>query len=157
MKPGSEERAPHAATFGPARVDDVPDLVSIDSVSPQAWTAEAFLAELQRDPLTLFVLRSSGRAVAFVVARAQTPEMDIVNLAVARDARRKGMGRFLLRSLLARMARAGVRTAFLEVREGNQEARALYGSAGFRETQRRPGFYRGPSEDAVLMRLEIEP
>ena len=75
-----------------------------------------------------------------------------MNLAVARDCRRRGLGRFLLRSLLDHVAPSDVKTAFLEVREGNQEARGLYESFGFQETQRRRGFYREPVEDAVERR-----
>jgi ribosomal-protein-alanine acetyltransferase len=143
--------------FGVARADDVEALVSIDSASPQAWTPAAFLAEMDHDPKTLFVLRSGERVVAFVVARFQIPEMDIVNLAVAGDLRRRGLGRFLLRSLLDHVASSGVRTVFLEVREGNREAQGLYASLGFEPTQRRRGFYNEPTEDAMLMRLDIEP
>ena len=157
MTARADKTASGGATFGLAAETDVPALVAIDSASPQGWTAKAFSAELKNDPPTLFVLRSAGQVLAFVVARLQTPELDIVNLAVARDHRRRGRGRLLLRSLLDHAAPAGVSSVFLEVREGNQEARALYGGFGFRETQRRRGFYREPVEDAILMRLEIEP
>ena len=94
---------------------------------------------------------------AFIVARTQAPEMDIINLAVARDQRRRGLGGLLLRAALDRAASEGVRRAFLEVREGNQAARALYETLGFRQTQRRPAFYGEPVEDAILMSLDIEP
>lgn len=157
MTARSDEAANREETLGPADEIDVPSLVSIDSASPHPWTAEAFVAELKNDPPTLFVLRSAGQVVAFVVARIQIPEMDIVNLAVARDRRRRGMGRFLLRSLLDHPSSLGVTRVFLEVRDGNQEARGLYGSFGFKETQRRRAFYREPVEEAILMRLEIEP
>ncbi len=157
MTARSDQAANPGASFGAAEEADLPSLVSINSTSPHPWTAEALAAELKNDPPTLFVLKSAGPVAAFVVARIQAPEMDIVNLAVARDRRGRGLGRFLLRSLLDHVAPAGVRSVFLEVREGNHEARALYGSFGFKETQRRSGFYRGPIEDAILMRFEIEP
>ena len=143
--------------FGAAHAEDVDVLVSIGSASPQAWPPAAFLAELDHNPKTLFVLRSKERVVALVVVRFQIPEMDIVNLAVAGDVQRRGVGRSLLRSLLNHVATSGVRTVFLEVREGNRGAQGLYGSFGFKPTQRRRGFYKEPTEDAVLMRLEIEP
>jgi len=152
---GPEAGPPDAADFGPAREGDLDALVSIDRGSPQAWTRKAFAAELEHDPPTLFVLRSSGAPAAFVVTRFQVPDMDIVNLAVAPDRRGRGLGRLLLSSLLDRAASNGVQSVFLEVREGNQEARKLYGGAGFLETQRRPGFYREPREDAILMRLAM--
>ena len=143
------------ATFGPAREGDLAALVAIDSESSQPWSAVAFAAELQGGAPTVFVLRFSGPAIAFVVVRFHVPEMDIVNLVVDGRHRQTGLGRFLLRSVLDHGARLGVETVFLEVREGNRAARDLYASLGFRETQKRPAFYNRPVEDAVLLRLEI--
>jgi len=146
---------PNALGFGPAEAEDLDALVSIDADSPRAWNREAFRQELEQDPRTLFTLRSSGDVVAFAVVRLQVPEMDIVNLAVASDRRHHGLGSGLVSFLLDHAKGIGVQSVFLEVREGNQGARRLYRSAGFKETQRRPGFYRNPTEDAILMRLEM--
>jgi ribosomal-protein-alanine N-acetyltransferase len=44
----------------------------------------------------------------------------------------------------------------LEVRVGSGGAIALYVGLGFVVVGRRGGYYRGPVEDAVLMRLELE-
>lgn len=152
---GPDDGASFAVEFGPARKGDLDALVSIERDSPRAWTREAFAAEFGHTPSTLFVLRSAGDAVAFVVTRIQIPDMDIVNLAVRADRRGRGLGRQLLLSLLDQAASAGVQSVFLEVREGNQEARKLYAAAGFREVQRRRGFYAEPVEDAILMRLQM--
>lgn len=143
--------------FGPASPQDIAAIAAIEQGSPQAWTAEALEAELRHDPPTLFVLRAAGRVVAFVVTRIQAPEMDIVNIAVESDHRRRGLGRILVRSLLDEARRAGVSSVFLEVRDGNEAARRLYRNCGFTETQKRRGFYMNPTEDAVLMARKIEP
>ena len=50
---------------------------------------------------------------------------------------------------------AGVRSLYLEVRESNVAARALYDSEGFAAVGRRRGYYRNPLEDALLLRREI--
>jgi [ribosomal protein S18]-alanine N-acetyltransferase len=102
------------------------------------------------------VLRRDGRVVAFTVTRVVADELDIVNLAVASEERRHGLGLLLIEHLIAAMLERGVRSAFLEVRAGNEAARSLYLKAGFQETQRRPKFYVDPVEDAILMRLEID-
>ena len=44
----------------------------------------------------------------------------------------------------------------LEVRESNLSAIALYQSLGFYEAGRRRRFYRNPSEDALVMLLDVE-
>ena len=46
---------------------------------------------------------------------------------------------------------AGVDCLFLDVRESNAPARALYAACGFRESGRRSAYYRAPREDAILM------
>lgn len=152
---GPDDGAPLAVEFGPAREGDLDALASIERDSPRAWTREVFSAELEHAPPTVFVLRSAGVVVAFVVVRIQVPDMDIVNLAVRPNRRGLGLGRRLLSFLLDQAAASGVKSVFLEVREGNRDARKLYAAAGFREVQRRRGFYAEPVEDAILMRLEM--
>jgi ribosomal-protein-alanine N-acetyltransferase len=44
---------------------------------------------------------------------------------------------------------------FLEVRESNTAALALYGSFGFKVSGRRNNYYRNPVENAIVMVKEI--
>jgi ribosomal-protein-alanine N-acetyltransferase len=44
---------------------------------------------------------------------------------------------------------------FLEVRESNAAARALYAARGFEPIARRARYYRKPVEDAIVLRLEM--
>ena len=137
-----------------ARLDDLGAVVAIDATS-QRWTHEAFASELGHEPPTVYVLRLSGAVAGFAVIRMVGADLDIVNVAVEEAQRRQGLGRSLLRQLFAHAGSRGVGSVFLEVRESNQAARALYESLGFDETQRRRNFYANPVEDAVLMSLKI--
>ena len=157
MIPLSNASAPGTPDFGPARQEEIQSLSAIDLGSPRPWTPAALEDELRNSPPTVFVLRSDGNAIAFVVTRRHPPELDIVNLAVAEEHRRRGFGRILLRFLLETARQDGVDQVFLEVRAGNQAARGLYSSLGFEETQKRRHFYEDPVEDAILMKLKIEP
>jgi ribosomal-protein-alanine N-acetyltransferase len=49
-----------------------------------------------------------------------------------------------------------VQEVFLEVRESNQSAQALYLSAGFRPVGQRTAYYRNPKEDALVLWLPLE-
>jgi ribosomal-protein-alanine N-acetyltransferase len=89
----------------------------------------------------------------FVVARGIGTEWELENIAVAGPARRRGLGTRLLAELLDRARQAGARHVFLEVRESNRAARALYEKWAFVESGRRKAYYRGPDEDAVLYRF----
>jgi len=71
----------------------------------------------------------------FLVARALDKEWEIENMAV---------GEFLDRARVA-----GAKMVFLEVRESNQAARALYEKWAFVQSGRRKGYYRRPEEDAI--------
>jgi len=43
---------------------------------------------------------------------------------------------------------------YLEVRESNAPARALYAAHGFKEVGRRKQYYRRPVEDAIVLRRD---
>jgi ribosomal-protein-alanine N-acetyltransferase len=125
----------------PWPMDDFEDCIASDAV---------FLVALAPGP------KGGGGVVAgYVVARAIADEGEILNLAVAPDGRRGGTGRALVTAALRVLAERGVRDVFLEVRESNAGARALYGAHGFREVGRRPRYYRRPAEDAIILRAAI--
>jgi ribosomal-protein-alanine N-acetyltransferase len=76
-------------------------------------------------------------------------ECEVLNLAVAPEFRRQGVGRELLSSLL----NLRDRQIFLEVRESNQTARIFYKSMGFKEVSTRPKYYDHPVEAAIVMKF----
>ena len=88
----------------------------------------------------------------FVVAHQIGPECEIENVVVNPQLRRRGFGKLLLDEILKRVQEAGCEAVFLEVRESNRAARALYEKCGFREIGRRVKYYVQPQEDAVLYR-----
>ncbi len=105
------------------------------------------------DKLFLVCEDEAGAVCGYISAQTVLDEGYVGNVAVAPEARRRGVGRELV-SALARCAREK-RLAFLtlEVREGNAPARALYAASGFTEVGRRKDYYDAPKEDAILMTL----
>lgn len=79
------------------------------------------------------------------------PEAEIVFICTGEAFRRKGVARLLLETALGRAKEEGITDVFLEVREGNVPARALYRGLGFTETGLRKNYYDEPKENAVLM------
>jgi ribosomal-protein-alanine N-acetyltransferase len=88
---------------------------------------------------------------AFCASRLVLDELHVLDLAVHPGWRRRGLARFLLGLALRQAAKAGAQVALLEVRAGNAPALALYAGLGFRPVGRRPGYYREPVEDALLL------
>ena len=97
----------------------------------------------------------STEILGYLIGRVIADEAEILNLAVTPDARRRGIASALLRAGLDYCTRQGVVAVFLEVRESNQQARALYLSQGFRAVGQRAGYYRNPPEDAMVLRLTL--
>lgn len=73
------------------------------------------------------------------------------NIAVIPSARRLGIGRALMKHLLAEGKAEDLAFLTLEVREGNTPARSLYESLGFEPVGRRKNYYENPKEDALLL------
>lgn len=139
----------------PARRDDVDDIAAIEKRAfSDPWSAASFRA-LFGNPLVHFVVAEdaiSGRVLGYVVAWFVVDEAEIANLAVADDARRSGVGAMLLDHAIASASGRQCQVLFLEVRESNAAARALYASRGFEVAGRRSKYYRKPVEDALVLR-----
>ncbi|MDP3339032.1 ribosomal protein S18-alanine N-acetyltransferase [Frigidibacter sp.] len=121
---------------------------------PRPWTASEFADLLARQD-TFLLQEPTG----VLLGRALAGEAELLTLAVAPEARRAGIGARLLAGFLAEAAARGAETAFLEVAEDNQPARALYERAGFAPAGRRRAYYRHPdgtSTDALVMTRALD-
>jgi ribosomal-protein-alanine N-acetyltransferase len=117
-----------------------------------AWSAESFWSELaQYDSRHYVVAERDGKVVGFAGLAAAAGEADVLTLAVAVEERGHGVGRRLLRELLAEADRRGCADVLLEVRSGNVPALALYERHGFERIGVRRRYY-PDGEDAIVMR-----
>jgi ribosomal-protein-alanine N-acetyltransferase len=82
-------------------------------------------------------------------------EGEIANLAVAPDWRGRGIGALLLVTAITAARSRDATALYLEVRDSNDAARALYAAHGFLEVGRRRRYYRKPVEDALVLRLVL--
>jgi ribosomal protein S18 acetylase RimI-like enzyme len=117
------------------------------------------LQELKRDYAHLWVARLndfSPQPDAFLLAWQAADELEVIALATAAGARRKGLGRALIVELLRSAQRGGVRRVLLEVRQSNYPALNLYRSYGFVIGRTRENYYSNPTEDGVEMALELD-
>ena len=122
------------------------------------WTRRSFVSLLSEPAVYFHVAAGAGGTIAgYVVAWCVVDEAEIANVAVAPEARGRGVGAALLDAALAHAAGRGCLAAYLEVRESNAAARALYASRGFGAVGRRRGYYRHPVEDALVLRCAIAP
>jgi ribosomal-protein-alanine N-acetyltransferase len=115
---------------------------------PDPWNAAAISALLVA-PGTFAFAHEDG----FVLARAAGGEAEILTLAVAPQARGKGLGRGLLQAAITRARELGAQAMFLEVGADNPAALALYAGLGFAKAGMRKGYYNG--RDALVLRLPL--
>ena len=115
---------------------------------PLPWAA-AQIASTLASPFSFALVRETG----FLLGQVVAGEAELLTIAVYPEARRRGTGRALVEAFLAEAKARGADTAFLEVAETNTAARSVYAAAGFAQTGRRKGYYRGAGQmvDAILM------
>jgi [ribosomal protein S18]-alanine N-acetyltransferase len=83
-------------------------------------------------------------------------EVQVLNIAVAPDYRKKGYASLLLKHAIRLLGERGAKDVFLEVRESNLDAIGLYEKLGFARIGRRKRYYTETNEDAIVMRLRLE-
>lgn len=127
-----------------ATSEDMPQLVAI---AAECALEVDFVAELSRSYARLLVAREAGTRCGFLLAWRAADELHLTDLGVTAPYRRRGIAR----ALVTELCREDARVVFLEVRESNIAARALYGALGFTELDRRARYYSDTGEDAVVM------
>jgi ribosomal-protein-alanine N-acetyltransferase len=135
---------------------------------PFPWTRGIF-SDCLRVGYDCWGLQIGGRLAAYSIQSDTAGESHLLNLCVAPELQRRGLGRTLLDNAI-RVARAhDCQSMYLEVRPSNPAGIALYRSEGFAVVGRRPDYYSAstdtarrndkgagsPREDALVMRLDI--
>jgi [ribosomal protein S18]-alanine N-acetyltransferase len=140
----------------PPRGDDlraVIELLSASGLTP--WPPADFERELIASDNVLLVAATEGAAGrqvrGFFAGRVVVDELEIFDVVVAADARRKGVGAALVGAALESARGRGAVRAVLEVRAGNGAAIGLYRRFGFQLSGVRKAYYHNPPEDAWLM------
>lgn len=146
------------------REGDIERMHEIEKLSfSQPWTKESLEDSFKNSSVKYFkaVLYSAdgieGRdiLIGFIGVMFAFDEAEIINLAVDPEYRRNGAGRTLVLSALKWCAERKIRNVFLEVRRSNTSAIELYRTVGFDELGIRRGYYSFPTEDAIVMKLEL--
>jgi len=138
-----------------AGAEDIAFLAELEkAIFSLPQSAKDFETMLDAPDKVLLVAEQDGRAVGYIGAYTVCRETDILTIAVDPAARRCGVGKCLLAALIDTL-REDSDVIFLEVRESNAAARSLYASFGFAELGKRRGYYKFPTEDAVLYKKEL--
>lgn len=122
--------------------DDIADVMRIERASYQFPWSEQIIRDCLKVGYHGLVLREQGSMRAYAFASGAAGEAHILNICVDPDYRRHGYAKALLHQSIATVMVNGAKVIFLEVRESNRSAIALYESVGFVEIGRREDYYR---------------
>jgi ribosomal-protein-alanine N-acetyltransferase len=125
----------HGYSPRPATADDLDQVVAIEQKYFQPpWSKGAFQAELEKSTSHLWVItddETDQKVLAYMVFAYPAEQAHIQTFAVKPDERGRGLGKYLLRQVIAFVMRKQGESIVLEVRKGNVEAVHLYQSMGF--------------------------
>ena len=128
-----------------------------EAVYPYPWTRGNFGDSLGAG-YHCWIVECAGAVAGYTVVMIAAGEAHLLNLSVAAEWQRRGIGRALL-AFATKLARDyGAERILLEVRPTNVAALALYGKAGFSQVAVRHDYYPAGEgrEDAVVLELALE-
>ena len=135
---------------------DLDQVMAIERASfPFPWSTRFFLEELRVECARSLVVEIGTRVVGYVLFWLLPDEIDVHNVAVHSEFRRRGIGRVLLEQVVEQGRERQLSQVTLEVRESNIPAQMLYRSMGFTHTGVRKGYYADNGEDALIMALPL--
>ncbi len=145
-------------SFRPIAASDMDEIMAIERASfDYPWSSRFFLQELQVSCSRSVLAEVSGRIVGYVLFWLLADTVDVHNIAVRKDFRRRGIARRLLQQVVSEGQRRSIVRVTLEVRKSNISAQKLYESFGFFVTGVRKGYYLDDGEDAITMALKLAP
>jgi len=131
---------------------------AFDPAFGEMWNAGQVTGALTSNDRVGEVALHCGQVIGFSLARYAAEEAELLLVAVAPTWRRQGVGAALIARAVEQVRRLGAETIFLEVREANDAAFALYAGQGFEAVGRRKGYYGGSDRrrhDAITMRRRV--
>jgi ribosomal-protein-alanine N-acetyltransferase len=142
-----------------ATPDDVDAIMELESATftTDAWSSDSMASELASEHTFYLVAMDGERLAGYagLLAPEGSGDGDIQTIAVSPFARRQGLGRLLMETLIDEAETRGASQVFLEVRADNPNARALYDDLGFVQVAIRPKYYQPDGVDAQVMRLDL--
>lgn len=137
---------------------DLDTVMAIENrIYPYPWTRGNFV-----DSMTAghhcWIADLHGTIVGYSVAAIAAGEAHLLNLSIAAEWQRRGLGTELLRFIAKLAQDYAAERIFLEVRPSNTAALALYRRAGFGAIGVRRAYYpaHGGREDAVVLELALK-
>ena len=136
--------------------EDIPYLAEIEREEFSIPFKEKDFSDIYESEISnVLVAKSDGVLVGYVSFTVIIDECQIINFATKNQFKRQGVGKQVMEALFAHCEKLGVKKYFLEVRESNFGAIALYEKYGFVPVGISKNHFSAPRENAILMNLEL--
>lgn len=141
-----------------ATLDDLDTILEIEARAyPVPWNREQMLTVF-KDNVIRMKLLMDGELIGYAFVSIVLDEGHLLHITIDPIHHGKRLGRYLLEQVLKLGDLHQLATIFLEVREGNTPARALYDRIGFNQVGMRKGYYPckiNGREDAIVMAYTV--
>ncbi|CAN5751977.1 ribosomal protein S18-alanine N-acetyltransferase [soil metagenome] len=136
---------------------DMPEVLAIEHSSFEfPWCEEEFLRVLRQRNCIGMVAEYGERVVGFMIYELHKSKLNVLNLAVAPEFRRQGVGQQMIAKLVGKLSSHRRTRIVLQVRESNLEAQLFYRVVGFRATEVLRESFEDTGEDAYVMHYLLE-
>ena len=143
--------------FRSMTVADLDDVMKIEAAAfASPWSRQFFFEELRATSARSILCQGDGGPIGYVVYWELVGELDIHNVAVHPNYRRRGVARSMLNVIFESATKRGCHRVLLEVRRSNEPAQALYRSLNFEICGLRKGYYSDNGEDAWIMERTLQ-
>ncbi len=113
----------------------------LDSSHSNPWSINAIVDVLKKKHYRLLVSEQASVVNGLCLYTFVADECNLLYIAVDAQYRKQGIGRKLLKALINQGRQQNIGRVFLEVRESNQAAIALYACTGFIKSAERKNYY----------------
>lgn len=134
---------------------DMPEVLTIERQGFEfPWTEEDFVRCLRQRNCIGMVAEHDERVVGYMVYELCKNRLQLLNIAVRGEFRRRGVGTAMVWKLQTKLSAQRRRVLTLEVGERNLPAQLFFRAVGFQATGVLKGWYEHEDGDAYAMRLE---
>lgn len=141
-----------ALTVRPVRPGDLDAITDLEQAAFQDfWPREMLAYEMEHPRAVLLLAHLGGRPAGYAAFRHAADEAELLRLAVRPEERRRGVAQALVSRGFELLRKENVQVCFLEVRQDNAPAIALYERLGFVRNGRRRGYYRDGTDALIYV------
>ena len=141
--------------FREIKKEDIPFLVSSSTYDfKDGWSKELLESAFMTERFGGLIVSVNNEDVGYITFDLGLGDADIEEVFVLPDRRKEGIAYSLMKEVFSYLQNKGVTKIFLEVRESNCPARALYEKCGFNKINERKKYYRD-GENAIVYLKEF--